>query len=61
MLEYPIPEAKALLAEKLSKAKESLTQVNEDLEYLRVQITTMQVNIARVHNWDVKNRRSLKK
>ncbi|CAJ0751835.1 14231_t:CDS:2, partial [Entrophospora sp. SA101] len=29
----------------------------EDLEFLREQITTMEVNTARVYNWDVKKRR----
>jgi len=29
----------------------------EDLEWLREQITVMEVNIARVYNWDVRRRR----
>ncbi|KAJ3301862.1 hypothetical protein HDV03_000271 [Kappamyces sp. JEL0829] len=68
MLEYPIPEAKALLESKLKSAVASLVQVKEDLEYLKVQpvanrqeqITTMEVNMARVYNDDVKARRSQK-
>ncbi|KAJ3089959.1 hypothetical protein HK102_005062 [Quaeritorhiza haematococci] len=60
MLEYPIEEARDLLKEKLGNAKRSMGQVKEDLEFLRDQITTMEVNIARVYNWDVKNRRSKK-
>lgn len=31
--------------------------VNKDLEFLREQITVMEVNTARVYNWDVKRRR----
>ncbi len=32
-------------------------QVNEDLEFIRDQITAMEVNVARVYNYDVKLRR----
>ncbi|KAJ2781667.1 hypothetical protein H4R18_002720 [Coemansia javaensis] len=57
MLEYEIGEAKELLASKLAVAQTSLKNAMEDLEFLRDQITTMEVNIARVYNWDVKQRR----
>ncbi|TPX61900.1 hypothetical protein PhCBS80983_g00871 [Powellomyces hirtus] len=60
MLEYSTPEAKTLLSQKHSSAKTSLEQVNEDLEFLRDQITTMEVNTARVYNYDVKLRRQRK-
>jgi hypothetical protein len=69
MLEYPVQEASDLLNGKLDAARLSLKQVEvsykllnekEDLEYLREQVTTMEVNIARVYNYDVKNRRDLK-
>jgi hypothetical protein len=58
MLEYPLEEARDLLTEKLGKAKQSLKEVKEDLDFLREQITTMEVNTARVYNWDVKLRRA---
>ncbi|KAJ3187032.1 hypothetical protein HDU85_007070 [Gaertneriomyces sp. JEL0708] len=57
MLEYSNVEALELLTSKLASAKQSLSQVDEDLEYLREQITTMEVNTARVYNYDVKLRR----
>jgi hypothetical protein len=57
MLEYPLDEARDLLTEKLAKAKQTLKEVDEDLQFLREQITTMEVNTARVYNWDVKKRR----
>ncbi|KAL3898820.1 MAG: hypothetical protein SGCHY_002482 [Lobulomycetales sp.] len=57
MLEYPVAEAAELLNDKLKIAKESLKQADEDLDFLREQITTMEVNIARVYNFDVKNRK----
>ncbi|KAJ3398442.1 hypothetical protein HDU80_008895 [Chytriomyces hyalinus] len=61
MLEYSTEEAKDLLTEKLGTAKISLNQVKEDLTFLKEQITTMEVNFSRVHNWDVKVRRDQKK
>ena len=60
MLSYGIDEAIELLTEKLSNAKTNLAMANEDLGFLRDQITTMEVNTARVHNWDVKRRRESK-
>jgi len=57
MLEYPLDEAISLLASKLESAEKSLTSSKEDLDFLREQITIMEVNTARVHNWDVKRRR----
>jgi hypothetical protein len=57
MLSYKLPAAIALLREKLSSAEANLKSVIEDLEFLREQITVMEVNTARVYNWDVKRRR----
>jgi prefoldin subunit 5 len=60
MVAYPLDEAEELLQTKLDKAKESLAAADEDLEFLRVQITTLEVAIARVHNWDVGEKRKLR-
>jgi hypothetical protein len=60
MLTYPVSEALQLLTEKLSTAKANLKNCYEDLDYLREQITTMEVSIARVYNWDVGRRRKEK-
>ncbi|RII06150.1 hypothetical protein CUC08_Gglean009365 [Alternaria sp. MG1] len=57
MLAYPIPEAEELLQSKLSTAKQSLSTCEEDLDFLREQITTLEVAFARVYNWDVAQRR----
>jgi prefoldin subunit 5 len=57
MLAYPIPEAVELLSSKLSTAKASLLTCEEDLDFLREQITTLEVAFARVYNWDVAQRR----
>lgn len=57
MLSYPLPAAQALLRGRLSIAESSLLTTTEDLEFLREQVTVMEVNTARVYNWDVKRRR----
>ncbi|KAJ5174798.1 uncharacterized protein N7482_000675 [Penicillium canariense] len=57
MLAYPLDEAETMLAEKLTAAESSLAHCEEDLEFLREQITTLEVATARVYNWDVVQRR----
>ncbi|KAJ9078760.1 hypothetical protein DSO57_1003224 [Entomophthora muscae] len=57
MLEYTLSEAEELLQSKLNTATNSKSNAEEDLEFLRDQITTMEVNTARIYNWDVKMRR----
>lgn len=57
MLSYDIDEAIELLTDKLATARKNLELAHADLGFLRDQITTMEVNTARVHNWDVKRRR----
>lgn len=39
MLSYPIPEAEELLSSKLSTAQQSLSNCEEDLDFLREQVT----------------------
>ena len=60
MVAYPLAEAEEMLGGKLETAKESLRAAEEDLEFLRVQITTLEVATARVYNWDVMEKRRLK-
>ncbi|ERT02707.1 hypothetical protein HMPREF1624_01008 [Sporothrix schenckii ATCC 58251] len=60
MLSYPIDEAQALLEQKLTSAQTTRRNCEEDLEFLREQITTMEVAIARVYNWDVVQKRKEK-
>lgn len=50
MLMYPLQEAIDLLSGKLAAAQKSQDETIEDLEWLREQITVMEVNFARVHN-----------
>ncbi|KAK5718810.1 peptide chain release factor 1 [Elasticomyces elasticus] len=60
MLSYPLAEAETLLSSKLEAAQSSLENCDEDLDFLREQITTMEVATARVYNWDVNERRKEK-
>ncbi|KAI5277062.1 Prefoldin, subunit 3 [Aureobasidium subglaciale] len=57
MLAYPMEEAEELLVGKLEAAKSGLEHAEEDMDFLREQITTLEVATARVYNWDVGMRR----
>jgi len=57
MLEYPRAEAIELLGQQRRDAKTALATTIDDMGFLRDQITTTEVNMARVFNWDVKDRR----
>ncbi|XP_002737438.1 prefoldin subunit 3-like [Saccoglossus kowalevskii] len=58
MLEYEIDDAQLLLEKNLTAANNTLYQVDDDLDFLRDQYTTTEVNMARVYNWDVKRRQA---
>lgn len=58
MLEYNLDDAEALLKKNQEVAIKSLEQVEEDLGFIRDQTTTIEVNMARVYNWDVKRRQA---
>ncbi|KAI0844037.1 Prefoldin, subunit 3 [Daldinia vernicosa] len=60
MLAYPVDEAETLLTSKLAAAKQSYANCEEDLDFLREQITTMEVAVARVYNWEVVQKRKEK-
>lgn len=60
MLEYPLDEAVDLLNKRLENNTALLNSVKEDLDFLRQNITTMEVNTARLYNWDVERRKTLR-
>lgn len=60
MLEYPLDEAVDLLNERLARNLENVKIIKEDLVFLKENITTMEVNTARLYNWDVERRRNSK-
>ena len=60
MLEYDVNEAKEVLGSHIEQADAKLKTTLESLDYVRDQQTTMEVNMARVYNWDVTRRRKIK-
>ncbi|CAK9006734.1 unnamed protein product [Durusdinium trenchii] len=60
MLEYQLEEAIELLQTNESNARTTLKSLEEDMAFLRDQITTTEVNIARTHNYGVKLRQATK-
>ncbi|KAI4279389.1 MAG: hypothetical protein LQ337_000312 [Flavoplaca oasis] len=60
MLAYPVAEAETLLESKLATAQQSLENCEEDLDFLREQITTLEVATARLYNWEVTMKRKEK-
>nr|QBH72846.1 prefoldin subunit [Isotomurus palustris] len=60
MLEYGLDEGEALLKEKQQKAENSLKATNDLIDDVRENVTTLEVNMARIYNWDVKRRQAEK-
>lgn len=58
MLEYPLDEAEVLLKQNMESAIANLKSVEYDQDFLRDQLTTTEVNMARVYNWGVKKRQA---
>lgn len=57
MLEYDLTEADQILIENEQSAQQSLSDVDQTLEFLKEQTTTVEVNLARLHNLSVKRNR----
>lgn len=57
MMEFSFEEAQTLLSGNLETASVNLSRVDEQLGFLRDQITTTEVNMARVYNHEVRMRR----
>jgi prefoldin subunit 5 len=60
MVEYSYEEALALLERNMSNAEIRLKSTEEDLNFLKDQITTTEVNIARCYNQTVANNQKTK-
>jgi len=58
LMEYPLNEAETLLEKNLASAEEGIESLRRDCTFLRQQITTSEVSIARVHNYNVKQRKT---
>merc|ERR1712070_450347 len=57
MLEYTYDEALTLLTKNYEQARDTKESLDNDLDFIKDQITTTEVNIARVYNQDVRDRR----
>nr|CCA18812.1 prefoldin subunit 3 putative [Albugo laibachii Nc14] len=57
MVEFSYTEALELLQNNIATAKAQMNQIDSDLGFLRDQIITTEVNMARVYNYDSKRRR----
>lgn len=60
MLAYTYEEAIELLTARQGDAKKEYDGVIEDLAFTRNQAITAEVNMSRIYNWDVRNRRATK-
>lgn len=60
MLEYTLDDAQEMLTKNIEAAKKNLGYVEHDLDFVRDQFTTMEVNMARIYNWEVKRRQAIK-
>ena len=56
MVEYSFEEALVLLERNLSNAMFRIQQTEDDIDFLKDQITTTEVNIARIYNQSVANK-----
>jgi len=56
LLEYPATEAQQVLEKNYSAAKHQHSQYEETLDFLKDQLTTTEVNIARLHNYRIRLR-----
>ena len=57
MLEFELDEALKLLEGKDEIARKEIKTLATDLDFLKDQITTMEVNIAKLHNYTIAQRK----
>lgn len=60
MVEYELQEAMSLLSANLVKCKGDIVVTEQDIGFIKESVTTTEVSIARVYNFDVETRRKLK-
>ncbi len=56
MVEYSYDDAIKLLGRNLASAEEKLAETEGDIDFLKDQITTTEVNMARIYNQGVANK-----
>lgn len=60
MLEYTLDDAQEMLTKNIEAAKRNLGYVEHDIDFVRDQYTTTEVNMARIYNWEVKRKQNAK-
>lgn len=60
MLEYPLEEALVLLEENEANCRANLKTNEESMALIKDSITTTEVSIARIYNYDLERRRKMK-
>lgn len=60
MVEFPHSEARILLKKNLDDAEQSITEMAKNLQFIKEQITIIEVSISRVFNWDVQRDKTSK-
>ena len=58
MVEYTYEEALKLLSKNLANAEMKIKETDDDIDFLKDQLTTSEVNLARVYNMGVLNTRA---
>ena len=53
MLEYSLVEARALLLKNIVGAERQVADLSTELDFVKTQLTTIEVNMARLHNYGV--------
>ena len=60
MVEYTYDDALKLLCKNLANAEDRLAEADSDIDYLKDQLTTSEVNIARIYNQGLVNKQKEK-
>ncbi|KCV67584.1 hypothetical protein H696_05981 [Fonticula alba] len=60
MVAYPPKEALGVLRRNRDQTLTMMDGIDDDIAHIREQINILQVNVARIHNWDVKRRAALR-
>ena len=59
MVEYSLDEATKLLSKNLELGTKNLDQINDDIDFVNDQVVTTEVNMARIHNWQIERKQKL--
>merc|ERR1711865_1026599 len=60
MVQFPLDEASQLVRDNLSQCEVIITTLDKDVDFVKDQIVTSEVNMARIYNNDVRERQAAK-